>query len=58
MVDAGIGMVVVVFVVFMVTATVGREMVLSFLLVGQELVDEAFCLGLRRCWRAAEVGWD
>jgi hypothetical protein len=63
-VDADIGMVVVVFMVFMafmvfmVVMTVGREVVLSFLLVGQELVDEAFCLLVRWCRRAAEVGWD
>jgi hypothetical protein len=58
LVDASIGMVAVVFMVLVVVVTVGREVVLSLLLVGQELVDEAFCLGARRCWRAAEMGWD
>jgi hypothetical protein len=58
LVDASIGMVAVVFMVLVVVVTVGREVVLSLLLVGQELVDEAFCLGAMRCWRAAEMGWD
>jgi hypothetical protein len=58
-VDAGIGMVVVVFMVLMVVVVaVGRGVVLFFLLVGQELVDETFCLLVRWCRRAAEVGWD
>ena len=57
-VDAGTTMVVVVFMILMVVVAVGREVVLSLLLVGQELVDEAFCLAARRYWRAAEVGWD
>ena len=63
MVDVGPGLVVFVVVVVLVVmavmvAAVDWEVVLPFPLVGQELVDEAFCLVVRRGWRAAEMGWD